>query len=134
MLNVNDITLSSTVSFDLYPAAILGSSYQYAKVLAIIDADTARFWVDPIAMHANVYPTLPGSTPNSPSEYYWLKLKLADGTITAIGIPWIKEETYVQHTTSTIRLTIENVEPDQRNQIVEALAANGFTAVNVQVL
>ena len=134
MLNVNDITLFSTVSFDLYPAALVAPSYKYAKVLGVMDADTARLFVDTVASHANVYPTLPEGTPNNHNQYPWVKLKLASNVITAVGLPWIKEETYVTHTTTTIRLTIENVEPANQNLIIECLAANGFSAVNVEVI
>lgn len=134
MLNVSAITLFSTVSFDLYPASLVAPSFKFAKVLGVMDADTAKVFVDTIAGHANVYPTLPVGTPNGHNQYPWVKLKLASGQVTAIGLPWIKEETYVTHTTTTIRLTIENVEPTDQNLILQCLAANGFSAVNVEVI
>lgn len=133
MLNLQDIPLGATVSFEFWPVAALGTGYKNAKVLAILDADTARTaGIDPVAWHANVFPTLPVGTPNKYDGYYYLKLKLANGQITAVGIPWIKDETFAEVTTKSLRLTIDNVAAADRNKVIEALAASGFTAVNVE--
>lgn len=135
MLTQAQIPLNATVSFDLHPSAVLGTGYKGAKVLAILDADSCRYFnVDPVAMHANVYPMLPPGTPNKYDGYPWVKLKLASGQITCIGLPWIIDATFSVDTTSSLRFTVQNVSPEQRNIIMEALSANGFTAVNVEVL
>lgn len=131
MLNPQTLTLNSVVSFDLYPSQLLGTGYKNVKLLAILDADTARSWIDPVAMHANVYPTLPPSTPNKFNGYPYLKLKLPDGSITAIGLPWIRDETFQVATTRSMRLLIEAVSPEDQNKVLLALSSNGFNAVDV---
>lgn len=132
MLNLQDLPLGATVSFEFHSAAMLGTGYKNAKLLAILDADTARQFIDPVAMHANVYPTLPPSTPDRYDGYHYLKLRLANGSIDVVGIPWIKDETFVEVTTKSMRLTVENVAPADQNKVIEALSANGFTAVKVE--
>lgn len=134
MLNPQDLPLNAIVSFDLHPSQLLGTGYRNAKLLAVMDADTARFWIDPPAMHANVYPTLPVGTPNQYDGYPYLKLRLADGTTTAVGLPWIKDETFVEITTRSMRLTIENVSPENQNKVLLALSSAGFTAVDVSYM
>lgn len=135
MLAIADIPLNSTVSFDLHPAAILGASYKRAKILAIVDADsTPYFGLDAAAMHANVYPTLPGGVPNDHRAYMYLKLKLASGQITCVGIPWIVDASMVVETTRKIQITVDNVTPEQQNLIVQALSANGFGAVSIKYI
>lgn len=135
MLTIEQLPLNSTVTFDLHPSQLLGTSYKNAKVLAWLDADTVAYMgVDPIAMHANVYPTLPVETPNKYDGYPWLKLKLASGEITAIGVPWIKDGSLVVATTRKMQFTIDNVSPADQNVILQALSANGFTAVDVLYL
>lgn len=134
MLTITQLPLNATVSFDLYPSQVLGTGYKRAKILAILDAETAARWIDPIAMHANVYPTLPPGVPNRFDGYNYLKLKLASGEVTAIGIPWIKDETFVVASTSSMQLTIDSVSPADQQLILNALSANGFTAVNVVLL
>lgn len=134
MLNLQDLPLGATVSFDFHPVAMKGTGYKNAKLLAILDAETARQFIDPVVMHANVYPTLPVGTPDKYNGYYYLKLKLANGETDVVGIPWIKDETFVEVTTKSMRLTIENVPAADQNKVLEALSANGFTAVNVEYL
>lgn len=134
MLNPATLQLFSTVSFDLHPASVLGNGFKNAKLMAIIDADTARLFIDPAAMHANVYPFLPPGTPNNYKDYPYLKFKLASGGDLVLGLPWIKDETWQVTTTRSMRLTIENVSPADQNRVIEALSANGFTAVDVQFL
>ncbi len=134
MLTPNDFPLNAMVSFDLHPAAVMGTGYKGAKVLAILDAATAFHFIDPVAQHANVYPFLPEGTPNRYDAYPYLKLKLADGSTTAIGIPWVKDETLEIATTRRMRLTIDAVTPEAQNLIIKALSANGFSAVDVELL
>lgn len=134
MLSITDLPLNATVSFDLYPAALLGTSLKNAKVLAILDADTARFFIDPPVMHANVFATLPPGTPNRFDGYPYVKLKLPNGTVTAIGLPWIKDETLVVATTTRVLITVDNVTPAGQNTILAALSANGFSAAKIEVI
>lgn len=130
MLTQEDITLHTTVSFDLWPASILGISVKGAKVQAIVDGDTALVWQDVRAMHANVYPTLPPGTINRFDGYPYLKLKLMDGTIRVIGLPWIKEETYVEANTNRLQITVDNVSDADLDIIRTALSANGYGAAS----
>lgn len=131
MLNPQDLSLNAIVSFDLHPSQLLGTGHKNVKLLAIVDADTARYWIDPVAYHANVYPTLPVGTPNKFDGYPYLKIKLSDGSVTAIGLPWIKDETFVEVTTRSMHLTIENVPAADQEKVLLALSAIGFTAVDV---
>lgn len=133
-LTQSDIEIFSTVSFEVYPAQLLGTGFTNAKVLAIVDADTARAWIDPVAQHAAVFPTLPAGTINRYDAYLYLKLRLANGQLTALGLPWIRKETYTVNANRTIQLTIENVTPDDEPKIRRALSANGYTAVGVRYL
>jgi hypothetical protein len=135
MLTPEQLPLQATVSFDLYPSALLETGYKNAKVLGWISAKMASYLgVDPIAMHANVFPTLPVGTPNNYEGYPWIHLKLASGEETAIGLPWIKDETLVIATTRKMQFTIDSVTPAGQNVILAALSANGYSAVDVKYL
>lgn len=127
MLTQSDITLNNTVSFDLWPAAILGTSIKGARVQGILDGDSAKAIEDVISLHANVFPTLPPGTINRYDGYLYLKLKLMDGKVRVIGLPWIKEETYVEANTQRLQITIDGVSDTDLNTIRQALAANGFS-------
>lgn len=135
MLTIEELPLNAIVSFDLYPSQFLGVGYRGAKVLAWLDADSAPFFgVDPVALHANVYPTLPGSTPNAYDGYPWVKLKLASGAITVIGVPFIKDDTLNIASTRKMRFTVEDVAPEIQEQVLLALSSIGLSAVNVEYI
>lgn len=128
-LNIGDNT-----SFDVYPSALLGTQYSQVVILAILDADSVRFLnIDPAAMHAKVYATLPAGTPNDPYQYQWLKLRLTNGTMTAIGIPWINPNSIAINTTSTITAVFEDVSPTDLNIIRTMCAANGYNNVAITI-
>lgn len=129
-----DMIKGNTVSFQLYPNGAITSVYRNAKILAIQDVDDAKGFIDPIALHINIYSQLPNGTPRDPSNLPFYKLKLPDGTITSICQAWIQESTVVIQTMATIQFTIGSCTPDDVTLITNALAAIGKTAVNTKVL
>lgn len=134
MLNTNDIVLGSIVSFELYPSMMIASSYTRARVEAILGFADANKYIDAKAVHINVYPTLPGGTPNKPESYYYLKLKLLSGEVTVVGVPWIKELTYVVVESNSFRFTVPNVSVDDEAIIRTQLAALGYKMVDVEYI
>ncbi len=133
MSALSQLTIGSTVSFDVYPAAIIGSSFDDVKVLAILDMDTASFWIDPLALHINVKPSLPDGVPDDPQDYQYLKLKHPNGNVEVIGVPWIREDTISHSQAGTLVITVDDVGPEDRDTIVRALSANGYRAASVKM-
>lgn len=135
MLSPQQLPVGSIVSFNLYPTAVLGASVSNAKVVvpAMDSSIAVSLGVDIQAIHANVYDTLPASTPNDPTQYPWVGLLLSNGQRLFIGLPYIVDSTLVVASTSNITFTVENVTPDDQNDILQALAGIGFTAVNMKV-
>lgn len=132
MVTPEQLPFNSTVSFEVYPFQILGDGFNNAKVLAIVDAETAQYWIDPVSMHAAVFPTLPQGTVNKHDGYMYVKLRLSNGQTTAIGLPWIRSESLRIINTRKLQLTIDNVTAEDEPRVLRALSANGFTAVDVR--
>ncbi|QVD49125.1 hypothetical protein LUCX_55 [Xanthomonas phage vB_XciM_LucasX] len=134
MLEYSDIKLETTVSFDLYPASYLGTSVKNAKVVALVNAATAiRLGFDPVALHAAVYPTLPPGTPNRYDGYQYLILRTTAGQEILIGVPWIKESTWVEEVINNVTFYCENLTPDQRARAVQALSAIGIAVAKQEL-
>lgn len=130
-----ELQLKQSYSFEVHPVALLGNNFKNATVLAIMDQETANQSIDTQALHVQVYPSVPaGSMPNNPAEYTYVKLRLANGGTTIIGRPWIKENTIVQQTSTTIRVTVPNVVPADVARIRNALVQNGFTVSDVSIV
>lgn len=131
MASENDFSLGTKVSFDVYPEALLGTKFNHVKVLGILDADTARGLIDPDAMHANVYPTLPDGVPDDPTGYYYIKVALPGGQQTAVGLPWIKGDTITVHDSVVHQVTIEG---SNEQSIRSALSANGINSFSIKTM
>lgn len=123
------IKLNDTVSFQLYPSAIIGTVFNHCKITGVLDYDTAKAFQDIDALHANVYPTLPSNTPDDPRQYSFLKVLLPSGDTTIIGLPWVKEDSLIKHDQSRVRFTIENVSADDLKNINQLLTSRGYTAM-----
>lgn len=135
MLALSAIKIDSTVSFDLYPAHYLGTSIKNAKVLGVMNAAQAmKMGFDAPAVHAAVKPTLPADAPSNYDQYQYVCLKLASGQETFIGVPWIKDSTYVEEMIRTVAIYIENISPDQQNLATQALSAVGLKVAKVEVI
>lgn len=131
LLTLNE--LDKLLTLTLYPVAILGATINRAKLVGFIDADAARQWIDPAALHANVYGTLPVGVPNDHRKYYYAKFILENGTVMVLGLPWI--ESFTVHTESTIVVTITGIDPVVDIGRVRAMClANGFNTFNVDIV
>jgi hypothetical protein len=123
MLNQSDIVLGTTVTFDLYPFALFGTTIKNAKVLSLLDGQTAQqLGYDPRSLHVQVYPTLPPGTPDGFDKYFYLQVLLPSGQRAVYGLPWIKSETYKTEVMRDIMIRLNGVTPDKENQIRRALA------------
>ncbi len=132
MLNTSQITLGSIVSFELYPSLIIAPGYTRAKVEDILSFSSAMLFEDVEAQHISVWPTLPSDVPKDPRSFYYLKLKLISGESKIIGIPWIKDNTYVVDSSRNIRFTIPNIDPADESIIRAQLGALNYKIVDVE--
>ena len=131
---LNKMNIDDVVTFDVYPSDLLGTKYHHCKVKAILDYDSVRqAGVDPDALHVKVFASLPVGTPNDPQAYQWLKIQLVSGEYDYIGIPWVKADTIVVNTTTTVTVTYRNVSPNDVQKIRVMSANNGYTDFDIKV-
>lgn len=124
--------LGKLLTLNLYPSAILGTQLQKVSFDAIIDHDTARRWIDPAALHANVYGTLPNGVPNDYRKYFYGKFTNQNGTVVVIGLPYI--ESFEVHTQSKMIITIEGIDPITAPSLAKAMCtANGFFNFKIDI-
>lgn len=133
MINPATIVFQSIVNFSQYAPAVIGAGYEGAKVLAILDADSANQYINTATVHASIFPYLPAGTPNDPTAYQYLKLKLSSGETTAVGLPWIEDSSWVVQTRAKLTIVMDSVDPDDRNKITAALVALGFNNFAISV-
>lgn len=126
--------IGATINFSVYPSAALGANFKNLKVLGIVDHETTRFFkLDPAAMHAMVYSTLPAGTPNDYRSYSYLKLRHPNGDVQCIGVPWIIAATVSVVTTQTVEAKIFNVAVGDVEKIRQLLVAGGYDNIEVNL-
>lgn len=128
--------LGQTLSFDVYPAAVLGQSFENVTVLGLIDPGTANGSIDIIGMHAAVYPYLLQAglnVPNDPTQYNYIKIRTQSGKVTVLGMPWINESTIVATTNQVITAVVSGVTAQDVQGIQNALIANGYNQFKVTI-
>lgn len=126
--------IRDTVNFSLYERTqnIIRTNFNGCKILGVVDADTVRqFGVDVSALHANVYGTLPAGTPVSPDDFSWLKVKLANGETTFVGLPYIIASTLVVVDGNTMAFYVENCNQDVIDAVTRAIATTGNVVAKV---
>ena len=125
--------IRSVYSFDVYPTALLGTSYNNVTVLGIMDPTSAAKEIDIQALHVQMFPTLPVGTPNNPTEYDYVKILTTAGNVTILGMAWINAATVTLVNSNIITATIGNVSAADVNRITNALVQNGYSNISLQI-
>jgi hypothetical protein len=133
-LSIINFVLRGVYSFDVFPAALLGTDYKNVTVLAIMDAATANREIDIQALHAQIYPMLPVGTPNDPYGYDYVKIKTTAGNVTILGIAWINDTTVTLVQSNTITAVIGNVSAVDVLRIRNALIQNGYNNIALSIV
>ena len=63
----------------------------------------------------------------------YAKIRLQSGKDTCVGLPWIREETIVEHVRGTMVITLEDISLADQTRAIEALSANGIKATRVVI-
>lgn len=130
---LDDSANGKIVSFQVYPSAILTDTFTDVKFLGNVQYEAASGYISPATMHANVYPTLPEGTPNDYRAYTYALIRKQDGKITAIGTPWIKEDTITIAGSVELYVTIRNKSVTDIPRIRQILTSNNIVDIDVGI-
>jgi len=135
---LDKMNIGDTVTFSVYPAAILGTKFNNCVILSILDYATVKLLgIDPDAMHAKIVGYLPDSQKQgswaTAEGYSWLKIKLANGSITAIGVTWINADTIVINTSNTITLVLTGATQQDMTKLAVMMSSNGYDATKYNI-
>lgn len=128
--------VNQVVSFNTRAPAVLGDAFTRVTVKSLLDADDARRYIDPVALHVNVFPLVHAADPSIPddsSKYMYLKIQYETGETTAIGVPWIDPDSLTIVTPGTGIVTLKDFAPGDIPRLRNALLANNFTNFTVEL-
>lgn len=123
--------LNQRLSFDTAAPGIIGSSRQGARLVAMLDYETASRFTDVQAKHhqiKNVVSTLPSQA----GAYMYGKFLYPDGTTEILGEPWIVASSIQAVVVRKLTFVIdENVTEETEAMARAAWTQNGITAFKV---
>lgn len=130
--NFKDL-IGKVVSFQLYPSAIVTDDFTNCKVIAVGSHESASGFISPARLHSTIYATLPEGTPNDYRAYEYVLIKKQDNTITAVGIPWVKDNSVVIVGSIELHATIRNKTIEDIDLLRKVLMENNFSDIDITI-
>ena len=127
-----NLVIGKSYNFTLQASGVLGTGYDNAKVLGIMDYDSAKTIQDITPLHIQAYPDLPNGTPRNARELIYVKIKTVLGEVRVIAMDWISSAP-VEVITQTIKVTIGQVSSSDVNIIRNLLIVNGYPNIQLEV-
>lgn len=116
--------VGQTVSFEIYPSAIIGTKFTNAIVRGIVDS-TGVTDFNPAVQHANVYATVPhDKIVDDFRKYNYLRVELQNGKVTFVGIPWIIEDSLKIVSNQDLVITIPHYGSMDSQEFVRRILLN----------
>ncbi len=129
-----EFAVRKVYSFDVYPAAVLGTGFKKVTVQAVLDYQSAQGFDDIEAIHSNIKAWLPEAIRERPQDFDYLLLRTEDGVNTVIGIPWIIEDSVVLVESLKAQVMIEDVGSADIERIRACLTQNGFNKIAITLI
>lgn len=125
--------IGQTYSFNTLAPAFLGSAIAHAKLLSIMDANTARKFEAIDQKFAQIYPTLPVGTPTDVNSVMYYLFQQQNGTNVVIADPWIDKTSIELIELITITATVARASLSDVDKVRIALSSAGITDFTVNV-
>lgn len=113
-------------NFDVYANAILGTRYENARVIGVVDYKVAGKYDNIYIKNKNIYPYLPPGTPSDYTtyKYYIINYK---GKEIVIAEEWIVISSITQTTVADVTLTLRETTTEQLDLLKTQLRLMGIS-------
>lgn len=118
--------LKKLYNFTTYAPAILGGDFTQARVVALLDYDSALKYANVDLLQRQVYSKLPVGTVDEVSSYTFVLVERSDGTRVVLAYPWIIPESVVEVKTVSLSVTIYNADDTDMARIRDVLNTMGY--------
>jgi hypothetical protein len=112
-------------------SAVLGTEVKNAKLIGILNYDSAMLYDNIFLKYRNIYPLLPNGTPNSPetSVYYLFESQSKEKFVMADV--WIQEDSIQIVENISLRIIISNAQLSDIIVLRNMLNAGGFLSYEI---
>lgn len=128
-----NLEIGKSYDFTLYATSVLGAGYNNAKVLGIMDYDSAKGIQDITPLHIQAYPQFPSGTPRNAKDLVYVKIKTTMNELRVIAMDWISSVP-VLVTAQVARVTISQISSSDVAIIRDLLTINGYPNINIELM
>ena len=119
------------ISFDTRAPSVLGVSFNGVLCYGVVSYDIALPHGDLASLHRQVFPEIMQfGVRDDPRSYQYLLIRLANGTVRPIGLPWINPETLVDTNITKTTVVIQDADTvtvERLARILGSLGVRQFT-------
>lgn len=119
-------TINNHYDFLVYANSILGASFQNARLVSILDYQTALKFDNVVLMHRQVFPYLPEGTLEDLTRYSYYLFKVGEKSV-LLADAWIVSQSLALSTGSSHTLTLLNVSANQLSIVRDQLRLLGIS-------
>ena len=120
------LNLNKHYNFSLYPNSVLGTVYQNAKLVSILDYNVALKFANIELLQRQIFPFLPPGTSAKHTEYTYFLFKYNDKDI-IIADAWIIDSSVEETTGLNYTVRLNNISSAQYNAIRDQLRLLGIS-------
>lgn len=124
---------NTSYNFSVFPT-IITTVFNNVLVTGVMSYELASQFGDLESMHQAYYAYLPDGTPDDPTLFDYITVKLPSGERTVLATAWIKENTIQQRNAAALRIVMDNVNVADIPRLRDVLTTNGFTNYTIQRL
>lgn len=125
--------IGAVVNLETYAPEILGTGYRRVKIMSILDYQDALRYAKISTLHPAVLPQLPAGTPVDYTELSYLKLKLNNGDVTALAIPWIPDDGIKEvDAYRRVRIVLDQVSVEEEDALRRLLTSNDYAIIEMR--
>ncbi len=126
--------ISTVYTFNTNAPALLGVEIKNAKLLSILDYETAIIFEDITTKYRQVYPLLPNGTPDDPRSCLYYRFKSEAGEYIILADQWINMTTVEAISSVALQVTLTDVVVEDIKRIRDALNILGLRNFNIKQL
>lgn len=121
------LSIGKTYRFNTKAPALLGAIINNAKLLAMLDYDTAKSYENIDLKYRKIYPLLPNGTPDNPESCIYYNFRSESGEKIIVADQWIEFSTLeiIEHINFQVTFTDAAIVDISR--VRDALNALGYT-------
>jgi hypothetical protein len=128
-----NLEIGKSYNFTLHAPGVLGTGVSNAKVLGIMDYDSAKAVQDITPLHIQALPDLPTGTPRNARDLIYYKIRTTLNEIRVVASEWISS-TPVLVTSQSARITVTQISSSDVAIIRDILTINGFPNITIELV